>query len=81
MLERRGDLTLFVDPAVLKQDSDLKVQNKGKRGRPYRYSSGLIFAAFAIKQIVRFPYRQTRRLLKSLMSRVTNLTAPDFRTI
>ena len=81
MLESRGDLTLLVDPAVLKQDRDLKAQNKGKRGRPYQYSSGLIFAAFAIKQIVRLPYRQARALLKSLMGRITKLITPNFRSI
>ena len=37
LLVNRGDLALYVDPAILNNDEELQEMNRGKRGRPNTY--------------------------------------------
>jgi transposase len=60
----RGDATLYIDPAVLNNGTEIKTMNKGKVGRPFRYSNGLILAAFTIKCLFGLGYREAAGNLK-----------------
>ena len=48
MVGDRGRPFNYLLPAVENRENDLKVMNKGKVGRPYRYSNVEIFVAYAI---------------------------------
>jgi hypothetical protein len=53
MLVNRGDITLYIDPAILNNEKEPKRMNGGKVGRPYTYATGLILAAFTVKCLFR----------------------------
>jgi len=80
-LVKRGEITLYVEPSVLKQDEELKCMNKGKRGKPYTYGTGLIFASFALKCFLRLGYRETEGLIRDITRRLGLQSVPNFRTI
>lgn len=80
-LVKRGEITLYVEPAVLNQETELKVLNRRKIGRPYSYGTGLVFASFALKCFLRLAYRQTAGLVKDITKRVGLKRVPNFRTI
>jgi hypothetical protein len=81
LLENRGKIiTLLIQPSLIDNDGELKIMNKGKRGKPFRYPRSLILAAFAIKCALRFGYRQTRGLIKDV-SAFLKFNVPNFRSI
>lgn len=81
MLVRRGQITIYVEPAVLKQKDEVERLNKGKAGRPYVYSNGLVFAAFAVKCLLRLGYRQTQGIVQDISTKLHLDSVPNFRTI
>ena len=46
MLVRRGEISLYIEPAALMQKKEVLRLNDGKVGRPFVYGNGLIFAGF-----------------------------------
>lgn len=80
-LVRRGEITLYVEPAVLIQDEELRRLNKNKVGRKFQYGNGLIFAGFALKCFLRLAYRQTEGLIKDIAGKLSLSKFPNFRTI
>lgn len=58
----------------------LRKMNEGKIGRRFKFSSGLISAAFAVKCILRFGYRQVGGFISKICEKIHKPT-PDFRTI
>lgn len=80
-LIRRGEITLYVEPAVLMQNKELERMNKGKIGRRFQYGNGLIFASFALKCFLRLAYRQTEGLVRELTKKLNLNKVPNFRTV
>jgi hypothetical protein len=80
MLVRRGEVSLYIEPAALLQEKEVKKLNDGKVGRPFLYGNGLIFAGFALKCLLRFGYRQIEGAINYLL-RQTNVEVPNFRTL
>jgi len=76
MLVDRGDITLYVDPAILNNGKELKRINEGKVGRPYRYSTGLILAAFTVKCLFRIGYREASGLLRGIAKELGSVLSP-----
>jgi hypothetical protein len=70
----KGDITLYIDPAILNNKEDIKRMNKGKVGRPYKYSAGLILATFAVKCLFRLGYRRAEGFMKG-MARKLGITS------
>ena len=54
--------------------------NKNKVGRPFRFSTGLISAAFAIKCVLRLAYRELEGFMDDISSKL-KIKVPNFRTI
>jgi hypothetical protein len=78
---RRGEITLYVEPAVLMQDEELVRMNKGKVGRKFRYGNGFIFASFALKIFLRLGYREIEGLIRDITGSLGIQAVPSFRTI
>lgn len=81
MLVRRGQITIYVEPAVLKQREEVKGLNEDKVGRPYKYGNFLIFAAFAVKCLLRLGYRETEGIIIDMSEKLGLKDVPNFRTI
>ena len=77
----RGRPSNYLLPAVENRDNDLKVMNKGKVGRPYRYSNVEIFAAYAIKCIFKLGYREASGIVEDYERQNGVANTPNFRTI
>ncbi len=80
-LVSRGEITLYVEPAILSQGDELKRMNRRKVGRRFQYGNGLIFASFALKCFLRLAYRQTEGLFRNITKRLDLEKIPNFRTI
>lgn len=80
MLVRRGEISLYIEPAALMQTKEIRQLNLDKVGRPFIYGNGLIFAGFALKCLLRFGYRQIKGTLRDLLKNI-NVKTPDFRTV
>lgn len=76
MLVDRGDVTLYVDPAILNNGTELRKINKGKRGRPYKYSNGLILAAYTVKCLFRIGYREASGLVRGIAKKLGSVSSP-----
>jgi len=76
MLVDRGDITLYVDPAILNNGKELKRMNEGKVGRPYTYSTGLILAAFTVKCLFRIGYREASGLVRGIARELGSVLSP-----
>lgn len=80
MLVNRGRVvTVLIQPSLLESENLAQV-NMGKRGKPFRYSTGLISAIFAVKCAFRIGYRQLEGFASDV-SQSLKLTIPNFRTI
>jgi Transposase DDE domain len=80
MLVRRGKVvTILIEPSLVDSDS-LKKINKNKVGRPFRFATGLISAAFAVKCALRLGYRQIQGFVEDISGKL-NTKVPNFRTI
>ena len=80
MLVRRGEISLYIEPAALMQRKEVLGLNDGKVGRPFEYGNGLIFAGFALKCLPRFGYRQVSGTVRDIL-RTMGVEAPNFRTL
>ena len=80
MLVRRGEISLYIEPAALIQTKEVKELNDGKVGRPFIYGNGLVFAGFALKCLLRFGYRQVSGTVRDLLRKI-DVPTPNFRTL
>ena len=80
-LVERGRVTVYLKPAVLKQDVEINEMNDNKVGRPYRYGKALIFAIFAVKCFFGIGYRETEGYMDDFSSAIGLNIVPNFRTI
>ncbi|MGC8649297.1 MAG: hypothetical protein ACP5UN_03730, partial [Candidatus Micrarchaeia archaeon] len=74
-------LTNYILPAAEKRRKDIIILNKGKVGRPYEYSMVEIFAAFALKSILKISYREVAGMISDYEKRINIRKSLDFRTI
>lgn len=81
MLVRRGEIALYIEPALLMQDEEVRRINDRKVGRPFSYGNGLILAGFTLKCLLRFGYRQTEGVVRDICRKIEHFTIPNFRTI
>jgi transposase len=80
MLVNRGRVvTILIQPSLMESDS-LSKMNLNKRGKPFKFCSALISAAFAVKCTLRLAYRQLEGFIKDVSSGL-KLAIPNFRTI
>lgn len=80
MLVRRGEISLYIEPAALIQSREVKELNKDKIGRPFIYGNGLVFAGFALKCLLRFGYRQVSGAIRDILRNI-QVETPNFRTL
>ncbi len=80
MLVRRGEISIYVEPAALMQMEEVKRMNEGKVGKPFIYGNGMVFAGFALKCLLRFGYRQVSGTIRNIL-RYIEVETPNFRTI
>ncbi len=79
LVNRSRVITILIDPMLMESDS-LQELNKGKLGRRFRFYTGLISAAFAVKCVFRLAYRQLEGFMKDIADKV-HKSIPNFRTI
>ena len=78
-LVKRGEI--LIDIGFLKEtDEELKKLNKGKRGRPYRYSEGLFMFLAYLYAFMR-NYRILEGLCRAFSRIVKEFPVPDHSTI
>lgn len=80
-LVNRGRPSTYILPAIQRQNRDLQKMNKGKVGKPYRFSDILIIAGFAIKTIFKIGYREAAGNVSDYLSMNMIKESPDFRTM
>jgi hypothetical protein len=74
-LEKRYDVTVHLNPKVLKKPEKIK----GQRGRPREYGQALIEMALVVKAIYRLPYRGLEGFLRGILGQDAHL--PDYTTV
>lgn len=81
LLVNRGRVINIYISADLCKGNDLRKLNKEKFGRPYEYTNAVILAAYSLKCLFRFGYRQIGGLVKDISTYIKKCAVPDFRTI
>lgn len=80
MLVNRGRvITILIEPQLMESDS-LQKMNRNKVGRRFKFCSGLISAAFAVKCVFRLAYRQLEGFMRDVSDKL-HKSIPNFRTI
>lgn len=79
LVNRGKVITILIEPSLIESES-LHKMNKGKVGRKFRFSSGLISAAFAVKCTFRMAYRQLEGFMDDISDKL-HKSIPNFRTI
>lgn len=80
-LINRGRVINVYIAAELCRNEDIRKLNREKSGRPYAYTDATILAAYALKCIFHFGYRQIQGFVEDIATYVKNVTTPNFRTI
>jgi hypothetical protein len=76
-LIRRGELIL--DPSILNNHrKELKTMNKGRIGRPYTLSNGIIKLLTAVRYLYGMPYRQLEGFTNALHRLVPDMPTGDY---
>ena len=79
-LIRRGELIL--DPTTLKNHvKELETMNKGRIGRPYTLSNGIIQLLTAIRYLYGLPYRQLEGFTRALHTLVPDMPTGDYSSL
>lgn len=79
MVDRGRVITILIEPQLLESET-LQKMNKNKPGRRFKFCSGLISAAFAVKCVFRLPYRQLEGFMRDVSDKL-HKSIPNFRTI
>jgi Transposase DDE domain len=79
-LVRRGELEL--DSSVIEEwNKELKKENDGKVGEPYRYPESYIRLLAFVRLLFHMPYRETEGFVHFLSKHVEGLKVPDYSTM
>lgn len=79
-LVRRGEIG--IDPSTIEAwRKELKMENRGKVGVPYRYPESYIRLVACIRLLFHLPYRQAEGFIIFLSEHIEGLTTPDYSTI
>jgi Transposase DDE domain len=79
-LVRRGELEL--DSSVIEEwNGELKKENDGKVGEPYRYPESYIRLLAFVRLLFHMPYRETEGFVHFLSKHIEGLKVPDYSTI
>lgn len=79
-LVERGDITIYLDRAIMNREEELRKINEDKVGRPFIYPNGLILAGFALKTLFRIAYRQVSGFVEGILKIMNVFRSPNFRT-
>lgn len=80
-LERRGSLTLWIDPSVIASWYSTQAVAP-KRGRREIYSDAAIVLSLTLQTVYHLPYRQTEGFLRSVFQMMgITVTVPDYSTV
>lgn len=79
LVNRGRVITILIEPSLVESES-LSSMNKGKVGRKFKFSTGLISAAFTIKCVFRIGYRQLEGFMRDISDKI-HKSIPSFRTI
>lgn len=80
-LINRGRVINIYISADLCRNDDIRKINKKKFGRPYEYTDATIFAAYSLKSVFHFGYRQIQGFIEDVAKYVKRVQIPNFRTI
>jgi len=79
-LVRRGEIG--IEPSMIESwKKELKRENRGKVGLPYRYPESFIKLIACMRLLFHLPYRQAEGFVLSLSKHVEGLATPDYSTI
>ena len=79
-LVRRGEIG--IDPIMIESwKRELKKENRGKVGVPYRYADSFIKLMACIRLLFHLPYRQAEGFITFLSSHIDGLSVPDYSTM
>lgn len=79
-LVRRGEIG--IDPSMIESwKKELKRENRGKVGLPYRYPESFIKLIACMRLLFHLPYRQAEGFVFSLSKHIEGLATPDYSTI
>ncbi|MGC8730084.1 MAG: transposase, partial [Candidatus Micrarchaeia archaeon] len=81
LLVNRGQPSTYIESAFADNRAEVLKLNKGKVGHPYIYSNIVIISAFALKCVLKIPYRATEGIIKDYAIRNNLSKYPNFRTI
>lgn len=79
LVNRGKVITVLIEPSLIKENP-VQNLNKNRVGRPFMFPAGLISAAFAIKCILRFGYREAEGFIGDISSKL-KIKVPNFRAI
>ena len=79
-LVRRGEIG--IDHSMIESWSrELKRENRGKVGVPYRYADSFIKLIAYVRLLFHLPYRQAEGFIISLSNHIGDLSVPDYSTM
>ena len=79
-LVRRGEIG--IDSSMIESwRRELKNENRGKVGVPYRYADSFIKLMACVRLIFHLPYRQAEGFITFLSSHIDGLSVPDYSTM
>ena len=79
-LVRRGEILIAIEWAEGGEEKEGGKEKRKKRGRPYKYSEGLIMALLILKFGLGLPYRQVEGVGRKIFGSM-GIEVPNFRTI
>jgi len=77
----RGKPSMYLKEAMQGEKQELRIINKGKVGKPYKYSPLLILSTYAIKTVDKIGYREAAGAVEDYLSLNGVSKHPDFRTV
>jgi len=79
-LVSRGEIG--IDPSMIESwRMELKRENRGKVGVPYRYADSFIKLITCVRLLFHLPYRQAEGFIISLSNHIGGLSVPDYSTM
>lgn len=80
-LVNRGKIIDIYMSADAVNRTELAAINRGKIGRPYRYSNAIVTAAYSLKCLINRGYRFIGGFIEDMAKYIKKVPKPDFRTI
>lgn len=82
-LKNRGNLSIFISEAVIRDGNIVQARKTGAVGRPNKYSDDLIELILTIRELFRLPLRQTTGFIEYLFGSMglSIKSIPDYTTL